>query len=94
MFDELYNDAAKKNQMELHIRYWDFQKNVLATRSYGFDFLRKSSAKDILHSSKTCLEAPQKERMIQISSDRPNMNLLIFDMIKGGKLPEIITKFN
>ena len=48
MFDELYNDTAKKNQMELYTHYWDFQKNVVVTRFYRFDFLRKSSAKGAL----------------------------------------------
>ena len=47
--------------MDLHIRYWDFQKNVFLTQIYGSDFLGKSSAKDLLHGFETCLGTRPKE---------------------------------
>ena len=59
--DESYNNAAKEDQMDLHIRYWDFQKNVFLTQFYGSDFLGKSSAKDLLHGFETCLGTRPKE---------------------------------
>ena len=55
LFDECYNNAAKENQMDVHIRYWDFQKNIVLRQFYGPDFLGKSSAKDILHGFETYL---------------------------------------
>lgn len=61
--------------MDTHNRYQDVQKNVVVTGFYGFDFLGKSSPKEILHIFETCLGALQKERMIQISSDGPDENL-------------------
>ena len=61
MFDEFYNNAAKENQMDLPIRYWDFRKNVIVTRFYGSNFLGKSSAKDILPGFEIFLGAFLKE---------------------------------
>ena len=87
MLDESYNNAAKENQMDLHIHYWDFQKNVV-TRIYGSDVFGKSSAKDILHGFETCLGALLKEKMIQISSDGSSVNLSFLDMIKDNCLTE------
>ena len=31
LFDDSYNNAAKENQIDLHIRYCYFQKNVAVT---------------------------------------------------------------
>ena len=86
LFDESYNNVAKENQIDLHIRYCYFQKNVAVTQFYGSEFFGKSSATDILHGFESCLRALQKEKMIQISSDGLNVNLLFLDMIKDNRL--------
>ena len=48
--------------MDLHIRYWDLQNNVVA-QFYGADFSWKF-AKNMLHGFETCLGALPKEKMI------------------------------
>ena len=55
LFEECYNNAVKENQMDVHIRYWDFQKNIVLREFYGSDFWGKSSAKEILHGFETYL---------------------------------------
>ena len=61
LFDESYNNAAKENQMDLHI-----QRMLLEHDFMALIFLEKSSAKDILHGFETCLGALSKEKMIHI----------------------------
>ena len=48
LFDGSYNNAAKEDQMDLHIRYWVFQKNGVVTRFYGSVFWEKIFYKEYL----------------------------------------------
>ena len=48
----------------------------MATRYYSLEFLGKSSANDLCFHFKQCLGPLEKEKLLHISSDRPNMNLL------------------
>ena len=47
LFDESFNCAGKNPQMDLHIRFWDSNKDVVAARYYSSEFLGNSSANDI-----------------------------------------------
>ena len=77
LFDESFNCVAKKKQMDLHIRFWDTNKDVVATRYYSSEFLGKSSANDICSHFEQCLGPLEKEKL-QVSSDVPNVNLIFF----------------
>ena len=35
LFDESFNYVTKKNQMDMHIRFWDDSNNKVATRYYN-----------------------------------------------------------
>ena len=65
----------KKKKMDLYIRFWNSNKNVVATRYYSSEFLGKSSANDICSHSKQCLGPLKKEKLLQISSDGSNLKL-------------------
>ena len=93
LFDESCNNAAKENQMDLLIFYWDFQKNVVVTQFYGSDFFGKS-AKDILHGFEAWLGPLPTEKMMQICSDGSNVNLPFLDMIKDNRLTKELPNFN
>ena len=60
----------------MHIRFWDSNKDVVATSYYNSDFLGKSSANDICSHFEQCLGPLEKEKLLQVSSDGPNVNLL------------------
>ena len=48
----------------------------MATRYYNSEFLGKSSANDLCSHFEQCLGPLQKEKLLHISSDRQNVNLL------------------
>ena len=66
----------KKNQTDLHIRFWDSNKGVVAARYYSSEFLGKSYANDLCSNFEQCLGPLEKEKLFQVSSDGPNVNLL------------------
>ena len=78
-FDESFNCFAKtkkrKNKWDLHIKFRDSNKDVVATRYYSQEFLGKSSANDACSYFEQCLGLVEEEKLLQVSSDGPNMNL-------------------
>ena len=76
-----------KKQMDLHIRFWDSNKGVVATRSCSSEFLGKSSANDICSHFEQCLGPLEKEKL-QVSSDGPNMNLLFLKILTEKRKDE------
>ena len=62
--------------MDFHIRFWDSNKDVVATRYYSSEFLGKSCANDICSHFEQYLGPLEKEKLRQVSSDGPNVNLL------------------
>ena len=62
--------------MDLYSRFWDSSKDVVATRYYSSEFLGKSSANDLCSHFEQCLGPLEKEKLLQVSSDRPTVNLL------------------
>ena len=65
-----------KKQMDLYSRFWDSSKDVVATRYYRSEFLGKSSANDLCSHFEQCLGPLGKEKLLQVSSDGPTVNLL------------------
>ena len=63
----------KPNKWNLHIRFLD--SNVVATRYYSSEFLGKSSANNTCSHFEQCLGPLEKEKLLQVSSDGPNVNL-------------------
>ena len=80
LFDESFNCVAKKNKKNkqtnkwnLHIRFLD--SNVVATRYYSSEFLGKPSTNNTCSHFEQCLGPLEKEKLLQVSSDGPNVNL-------------------
>lgn len=46
-FDESLNKDLQKNQMDIHVRFWDHQKDAVATRYLTSEFLGHGSASDL-----------------------------------------------
>ena len=78
-FDESFNCVAKtkkrKNKLDLHIRFRDSNKDIVATRYYSQEFLDKSSTNDACSYFEQCLGLVEEEKLLQVSSDGPKMNL-------------------
>ena len=72
LFDEWHNKVEKQGQMDLYILFWDNSEDIVATMYYSFEFLGKAAAANICLKF---LDPLQKEKMIQVSSDGPNVNM-------------------
>ena len=53
LLDESHNQVIKKDQMDLHVRFWDSTTNSVKTRYFNSHFLGKAAAADILKSFKS-----------------------------------------
>ena len=75
LFDESYNYVTKKSQVDVHIRFWDKTTNKVVTRYFTSKFLGKTSVKDLMDSFISCISGLDKSKLIEVSSDGPNVNL-------------------
>ena len=94
LFDGSFNCVAKKPQMDLHIRFWCSSKDVVATRYYSSECLGKSPANGICSHLKQCLGPLEKEKLLHVSSDEPNVILLFLkvltEKLKDEELNQLI----
>ena len=74
LFDEYHNQVIKKGQMDLHVRFWDSTTNSVKMRYFNSQFLGKAAAADILKSFKSWMNELDKEKLLQVSRDGPNVN--------------------
>ena len=74
LFDESHNHVIKKGQMDLHVQFWDSTTNSVKTRYFNSQFLGKAAAADILTSFKSCMNGLDKEKLLYVSMDGPNVN--------------------
>ena len=84
-FDESYNNALKKGQMDLHVRYWENTKNIVVTRYLDSSFMGKSSAQDVYTHFKSCAQSLEDAKYLQISSDGPNLHLAFLEILKDSR---------
>jgi hypothetical protein len=71
-FDEALNKIAQRGKMDIVIRYWDRESNMVATRYLTSVFLGHASARDLEDKFKQGLSELNMDRLAQISMDGPN----------------------
>ena len=76
LFYESYNQISQKSKMDLHIRFWDKTKYLAKTCYWALDFLGKASAEDVLLNYYKAISSLDKNKILQVSSDGPNVNWL------------------
>ena len=64
----------------MHVRYWDSNHNYGATHYYHSEFMVKAPAKDVFESFSACLSVISEIKLLQVSSDGPNVNLSFLDL--------------
>ena len=62
LFNESYNKIVKKGQMDLHIRFWNEDRNTICTRYYTLEFKGKAAAPDTLKMFKSCVTGLNDEK--------------------------------
>ena len=81
MLDESYNKIPRRGQMDLHVRFWDIENNCVATRYFNSKFLGKAAAQDIYEKFNECISELDENKLLQVSSDGPNVNLAFLDLL-------------
>ena len=76
-FDESLNKHLQKGQMDILIRYWNADKNIAGSRYLTSKFLGGAKADQILINFEEGVrdKVEKSEKLLQISSDGPNVNL-------------------
>ena len=77
LFDESFNCVAKKIKKNGSVySVLGFQQRPCSYKVISSEFHGKSSANDICSHFEQCLGPLEKEKLFQVSSDGPNVNLL------------------
>ena len=71
--------------MNLHVRFWDIENNYVARRYFNSKFLDKGAAQDIYKKFKECISELDENKLLQVSSDGPNVNLAFLDLLNENK---------
>lgn len=74
-FDESLNKKLQKGQMDILVRYWDWERHISQTRYLNSEFLGGAKADQILENFVAGSNRLDHSKMIQVSSDGPNVNL-------------------
>lgn len=73
-FDESLNKVSNKKQLDVHVKFWDFKVDRVATRYLTSAFLLKATAADLLTAFKENINLEILLKVIQLSMDGPNVN--------------------
>ena len=80
--------------MDLHIRSWNNNLNLVKSRYFDSQFLVHSTAKNLLESMITSLAMINGINLTQLSMDGPNVNCLLLDLLKKQhkqqELPQLL----
>ena len=60
-FDESYINILKQGQMDLHVRYWNSEKERVDIRYLNSLFMGKSAEVDVLEYFNSCVESVEKK---------------------------------
>ena len=74
LFDESFNRISKDEQMDVHVRSWDNEKQCIETRYLRSEFLGHCTASDLLKKLNEATQNLTTKKILQISMDRPNVN--------------------
>ena len=84
LLDESFSKISKRGQIDTHVRYWDNNRNYAANCYYHSEFMGKASAKDVSESFSACLSGIIENKLLQVSSDGPDVNLSLLDLLETG----------
>ena len=67
--------------MDLHVRFWDIENNCVATWYLNSKFLGKVAGQDVYEKFNECISEVDENKLLQVSSDGPNVNLAFLDLL-------------
>ena len=93
-YDESFNRVLHFGQMDFLIRYWNVSKKLVETSYLISEFLQGANAEQLVGKFDDAVASFDQSKLIQISSDGPNVNLKVLKIIseqreEGNHLPLI-----
>ena len=67
--------------MDLHVHFWGIENNCIVTWYFNSKFLGKAASQDIYEKFNECMSELNENKLLQVSSDRPNVNLAFLDLL-------------
>ena len=75
----------QKEQMDLQIRYWNDENNIVKTNYYDSQFFSRPNKDNIYHAINTSTKDLPTDQMIHLSMDGPNTNCAVLDKFKESR---------
>nr|XP_042895913.1 uncharacterized protein LOC122268951 [Parasteatoda tepidariorum] len=88
LFDESLNKATQQKQLDIHIHFWNPDKNIVETRYLTSAFLGHSVADDLLACFYASVKNVDLKKLLQISMDGPAVNWKFYNNIQEDLLKE------
>ena len=87
LFDETLNKILQEEQMDLYIRYWSETENIVKTRYFDSQFLKRPNAENVAKSIEASLSKHKipKEKKINLGMDGPSTNWLVLQKIDESR---------
>jgi hypothetical protein len=82
-FDESLNKVIQKGQMDVHIKFWDKNKNTVSTRYLTSVFLGHANADALLNAFKGAIPPSRLRDVLQVSMDGPNVNHKLHSLLQN-----------
>ena len=84
-FDESLNNVTQTTQMDINIRYFDFDLMKVVEIYWHSNFLGTAAAVDLLKSFEDALEKLDITKMIQVGMDGPSVNWSFVEKLKSSR---------
>ena len=91
-YDESLNDALQKGQMDFIIRYWDEDSSQVRSRYWNSQFLGHAIADDLLEHFDLGLDSIDQSKLLHVSMDGPNVNLLLMKKLNARRSDQELKK--
>ena len=88
--DESYNITVKKGYMDVLVYFGNAEQCKVDTRYLTSKSMERAAATDVLGKFESASSSLQKEKIIQVSSDRPNVNLKLLEMLDEKRKDSIV----
>lgn len=88
-FDESFNTVLQKEQMDLHVRFWNNVAQQTQIKYLGSVFLTHTRAINLLSAFKSQISNFDTKKLIQIAMDGPNVNFKFLEDFKKDVEKEV-----
>ena len=86
LFDEPYNNIVKKMRDGHACTVLGYITKYSYYRYYNSQFMGKAAAKDVLKTFKECFNGMDKDKLLQVSMDGPNVNASFLTSLNEEKM--------